>query len=387
MKILPNVTHCGLCLSEEGLGLIKVLDLGLQPLPEHDNGKFYPLEVGKCPTCGLVQLLFAPPAEEVFPKDHLYASGNSKERKRHFTTLAEVVAIRMLFTEAGDDGLVVDIGANDGTLLRAIQKANGKLSLVGVEPTNQVRKIRDAGIEGIQKPFSKGVARQIAKDGKASVITACNVLAHVPNMHDFMDGVVTLLADDGVFITENHDWNSIAFGLQIDTIYHEHLRYFTVATLTRLLQGHGLTVVDVERIEAHGGSYRVTAMKEPAPGDLELAAGETAIRLRRRLVNSASPIYGIGATTRATPLIHYAGLQEELTAVCEIAGSEKIGTNIPGTDIPIVDEEILFGEDQPPTAVLFSWHLAEDIIPALRKKGFKGDIILPLPVPRDAEDG
>lgn len=373
---------CDLCY---GINFVTLLDMGMQPIPENDNGCFYPLIVQECQDCGLVQLSESPPRDEVFPKGHPYASGNSKERKRHFTTLAEVIAIRMLFTQAGDDGLVVDIGANDGTLLKAVKKANSKLHLLGVEPTDQARKIEEADIRVLQKFFTENLGRQIARDGRASVVNASNVLAHVPDPHDFLDGVAALLTDDGVFITENHDWNAVAFGLQIDTIYHEHLRYFTVATLTELLRGHGLTVVDVERIQAHGGSFRVTAMKEPAPGDLTVAAEETAVRLRRRLVNSAGPIYGIGATTRATPLIHYAKLQEELTAVCEVSSSEKIGSDIPGTDIPIVDEEILFGEDQPPTAVLFSWHLADDIVPALRKKGYKGDIILPLPVPRDAE--
>lgn len=378
-----EVSYCGLCRGDD---LRSVLDLGIQPLAENDNGKTYPLEVMKCSDCGMVQLSCHPPAKERFPSGHPYASGNSKERKRHFTSLAEVIAIRCLFTTAGDDALVVDIGANDGTLLRAVKKANPKLELLGVEPTDQAEKIREADIQAVKKFWTAKTAQQIAKDGKASVINASNVLAHATDPHDFLDGVETLLADDGVFITENHDWNSVQFGLQIDTIYHEHLRYFTLGTLTRLLGDHGLVVVDVERIAAHGGSFRMTAMKEPAGGDLRLAAEETALRLRRLLVNTRGPIYGVGATTRATPLIHYAGLQDDLTAVCEVSSSEKIGSNIPGTDIPIVDEGILFGGDQPPTVVLFSWHIADDIIPVLRKKGFKGTILLPLPVPREAEE-
>lgn len=378
---MADITACGLCGCDV---FTSILDLGVQPLAENDNGKRYPLELLRCQNCSLVQLSCIPPQEEVFREEHPYVTGNSKERQRHFAGLAEKIAVFAAPQRQWSTGLVVDIGANDGTLLKAIQKLAPGLRLCGVEPTGQALKIRSAGISARQEFFTSDTARQILlNEGQASVITACNVLAHVPDPHDFLTGVHGLLHPDGVFITENHDWNAISRGLQIDTVYHEHLRYYTLGTLTRLLEMHGLTVTDVERIPAHGGSFRVTAMREP--GSLEHKARQARDRLRELLRNSPGPVYGIGATTRATTLIHYAGLGQWLKYVCEVPFSEKIGTHIPGTLIPIVDE-IKLRDDQPPAALLLSWHIKDDIIGKIRQMGYRGAIIIPLPEPRVIED-
>jgi hypothetical protein len=373
---MGEVTACGLC---GWRNFQPVLDLGTQPLAENDNGKRYPLKLIRCEKCQLVQLSHIPPKEEVFPQDHLYAAGNSKERQRHFADLAEKIAVHV----SGSGGLVIDIGANDGTLLRAVRKVAPGLGLLGVEPTGQARKISAEGIPVQQQYFTARLGLDISHVRRASVITACNVLAHVPDPHDFLEGVSTLLDDDGVFITENHDWNSISRGLQFDTVYHEHLRYYTLGTLTRLLEMHGLTVVDAERLQAHGGSFRLTAMKEP--DGLEIKAQRARESLRELLSSLRGPVYGIGATTRATTLIHYAGLGQWLHCVCEVPWSEKIGTNIPGTLIPVVDE-IRLKQDQPPYALLLSWHIRDDIVPKIRQMGYMGGIIIPLPEPRIISD-
>ena len=363
---------CDLC---NGLDFDQVLDLGVQPLAENDNGKRYPLQLIRCWDCGLIQLSCIPPQEEIFSPEHPYTAGNSSERRRHFRELASEIT----YYASDPDDLIADIGANDGTLLQAIRNAGSRAWLLGVEPTMQARKCDDPSISMEEEFFTGETALRLEHDhGKASVITACNVLAHVPDPHDFIAGVTDLLADDGIFITENHDWNSVSRGLQIDTVYHEHLRYYTVATLSRLLTEHGLTVTDVEHIQAHGGSFRVTAMKEPI--DLEKKAQDARESLRSLLSGLQGPVYGIGATTRATPLIHYAKLYQWLHCVCEVSFSDKIGKYIPGTQIPIVDEKLLT-EDQPPYALLLSWHIKDDLIPKLRKMGYKGKFIIPLPEP------
>lgn len=370
-----EVTSCGIC----GSGaLATILDMGMQPLAERMVAVplLYPLELLQCRNCALVQLGYIVPQRELFPPGHPYATGNSAALRRHFGGLARIIG---MYCSPGD--LVVDIGANDGTLLAAVRDDVLRL---GAEPTDQARKCGDRGIYCWQNFFTAEVARGIRKlHGPARVITACNVLAHVPDPHDFIDGVNALLADDGVFITENHDVASVLSGLQIDTIYHEHLRYYSPASLAHLLAMHGLECFGApERLVTHGGSFRVRAQRQRS--DLSERAGSARAQLRGMLSGLAAGghrIYGIGAATRATPLIHYAGIAPYIACVCEVAGSGKIGQVMPATVIPVVDEALLI-EDQPEYALLFSWHMASDIIPKLRLMGYQGQFIIPLPEPR-----
>lgn len=361
--------------------LSTVLDLGKQPLAERfDQDIRYPLRLVECANCGLVQLSYIVDAKELFPPDHPYTTATSPAQSWHFTLLADDL-MGYLPLRAN---VVVDIGANDGTLL---SKYPASQAVVAVEPTNQARKCRELGMVTYQEFFTADLARRIrSMHGPAKVITACNVLAHVPDPHDFMTGVTDLLADDGVFVTESHDFASITAGLQIDTVYHEHLRYYSVASLSRLLDLHGLDVASSERIPTYGGSFQVRATKRQ--GDLNRRAQVAGMALHN-LVKEASEdgaVYGVGAATRAVPLLHYAALAPYISRVCEVSASEKIGKMMPGTGIPIVDEIALI-EDQPDYALLFSYHLAGDIIPKLKKLGYKGKFIIPLPDPRIINGG
>ena len=366
-----KVTRCGICSSWD---LVRLLDLGRQPLAErYGSSETYPLALLECQVCTLVQLSYIVDQREVFPVDHPYASGNTAALRHHFAALAASLSQTL-----EPEDLVVDIGANDGTLLSCF---GDRVRRIGVEPTNQASKCRQKGILTHQGFFTPGTAKAIRDaHGPAKVITACNVLAHVPDPHAFMAGVRQMLADDGVFVTENHDVASVLDGLQVDTVYHEHLRYYSLTSLSRLLGMYGLVVTGVQKIPTHGGSFRVTARRPRR--DLAARAALAVSELRRLMADAAGsgPVYGIGATTRATPLIHFAHIAEFLACVCEVPGSEKIGQTMPGTDIAVVDEAKLIA-DQPPHALLLSWHLADSIIPALRAKGYEGKFILPLPSP------
>ena len=376
--VAGEVTACGICGSPD---LDVLLDMGSQPLAERmGDGPAYPLMLLQCQECSLVQLSYIAPPEEVFPPDHPYATGNTRALREHFAELAGVLACHL-----DADDLAVDIGANDGTLLSALSAHQpGAYRLLGVEPTDQAKKCASRGIPVWQDFFGPEVGSGIpAMYGRAKVITACNVLAHVPDPHGFMMGVEHLLADDGVFVTENHDVASVLDGLQIDTIYHEHLRYYSVTSLSRLLGMHGLVITDVQKIGTHGGSFRVLARRPQR--DLAGRALRAALDLRELLAACEGPIYGVGATTRATPLIWFARIQDYLSCVCEVPGSEKTGQDMPATKIPVVDEARLIA-DQPPYALLLSWHLADSIIPALRAKGYRGKFIIPLPEAVIADD-
>lgn len=363
---MGEIRNCQLC-GRNALNLI--LDLGMSPIAErYDYGETkYPLRLMQCDYCDLFQLSYAVDPAELFPPDHPYASGNTMALRDHFMGLGTLVA-RM----TRPDHLWVDVGANDGTLLMMCNQVRR----VAVEPTNQIRKWNGPAY---QEPFGYETAKKIlAEHGPAKVITACNVFAHVPNPHEVAAAFHQLLDDDGTLIIETHDVASIIEGLQIDTIYHEHLRYYSVATISRLLAIHGLTVRSAEPIKTHGGSIRVFASKDKLPSFA--SSSVNALAKLNKIVREREPVYGIGATTRATGLIFAAGIQDYIECVCEITGSEKIGMNMPGTYIPVVDEAKLI-EDQPEYALLFSWHIARDIMKSLRKKGYKGRFIIPLPEP------
>jgi hypothetical protein len=358
--------------------------MGKQPLAERmDRSEAYPLVLLKCSNCLLVQLSYIVDQREMFPEDHPYTTGTNRMMREHCADLAS-----MLMKDLHQGDTVVDIGANDGTFLAAFGKGHtqplvGDLNLVAVEPTGQANKCLKQGFATYQGFFTSRLASKIVSThGHAAVVTATNVLAHVPDPHDFIEGIATLIGDKGRFISESHDLASITDNLQIDTIYHEHLRYYSVASLSRLLAMHGLDVLSSERIPTYGGSFRVKARK--ARGDLGGRAQDTAGELHDLLSNltqAGNSVYGISAATRAVPLIHFAQIAPFITLVCETKGSEKIGSMIPGTSIPIVDEAVLV-KDQPEYALLFSYHLTHVIVPKLRQMGYRGKFITPLPEPR-----
>jgi hypothetical protein len=217
-----------------------------------------------------------------------------------------------------------------------------------------------------------------------------------------------MLAPDGMFISESHYLVALLETLQYDTVYHEHLRYYSLHSLQYLLQAHGLEIVHAKRIPTHGGSIRVYAARKgvhavrPTVAALLAAENETGVdlkrleRFRQQVVmtklrlhslllgirQAGKRIYGIGAPSRASTLICYTGLDDAIIdCVLEVPGSYKTGKYMPGTLIPVLDETRLF-EDQPEYALLFSWHIAEELMPKLKAKGFKGDFIVPLPEPR-----
>ena len=238
-------------------------------------------------------------------------------------------------------------------------------------------------------------------------MTATNVFAHIDNIHEIVESILQLLTPDGVFISESHYLMSLLETLQYDTIYHEHLRYYSLHSLKYLLEAHGLEVIHAKRIPTHGGSIRVYAARkgthpirpsvyevleaETEAGPLEVQLEKFRDRMARsklglyallhELKKSGGRVYGIGAPSRASTLINYVGLDEEIIdCVLEVPGSLKIGKYIPGTLIPVVEENKLY-TDQPEYALLLSWHIADELAPKLKEKGFKGRFIVPLPTP------
>ncbi len=280
-----------------------------------------------------------------------------------------------------------------------------EVRVFGIEPTNAAKLAIARGIPSMISFFNKSVAEKaVAEQGKAQIITATNVFAHIENIHDIVNGMLTLLNDDGIFISESHYFLSLLETLQYDTIYHEHLRYYSLTSLKYLLEMHGLEVIHAKRIPTHGGSIRVYATRK-GRHPVQSSVGQILDHEKRGITADAFKnfkravvqskldllgllkdikakghrIYGIGAPSRASTLINYVGLDDgTLDCVLEINGSYKINKYIPGTIIPVWEESRLFA-DQPEYALLLSWHIADELIPKLTGRGFKGRYIIPLP--------
>ena len=364
----------------------------------------YPAELLRCPRCQLVQIgLIVDPAI-LFPPEYPYTSGTTQILRENFAELQREAT--PLLGLRGTE-LVVDIGSNDGTLLENFRAAGHPVC--GIEPTLMANLANERGVRTIMSFFGPASAAQVVKEcGKAQVVTATNVFAHIEGIHDIVDSVLAMMSDDGVFITESHYLMALIETLQYDTIYHEHLRHYSLESISYLLNMHGLEVIHAKRIPTHGGSIRVYASRRGArpvrptvqqvlaeEGGAGLLADRLAAFTRRvatskvelyallrDLLAKGSRIFGVGAPSRASTLINYVGLDREiLDCVVEVKGSYKVGKYMPGTLVPVVDEAQLV-EKQPEVALLLSWHIADELMPKLRKRGFRGDFLVPLPTPR-----
>ncbi|MEL6147985.1 MAG: class I SAM-dependent methyltransferase [Chloroflexota bacterium] len=362
----------------------------------------YPAELLYCPDSYLVQLGLIVDKNILFAPDYPYTSGTTKILRDNFAALyAEAIGL----IDLGPDDLVIDIGSNDGTLLSNFNEGH---QVLGIEPTDMAQLANERGIRSVQRFMGTDAASEVVGEyGQAKIVTAANVFAHIEDVDDIVAGIMAMLAEDGVFISESHYLMSLLETVQYDTIYHEHLRYYSVHSLQYLLKKHGLEIFHVTKIPTHGGSIRVYAAR---PGQYEIQDSVAAILeeesadtfeeqladFNKRVVQSKLDLYallsdikrdggrihGIGAPSRASTLINYVGLDADiLDYVLEVPGSYKTQKYMPGTLIPCVEETVLF-EEQPEYAMMLSWHIAEEIMPKLKAKGFKGDFIIPLPEPR-----
>lgn len=380
----------------------KMHNIGERPKEETS----YPAEVLYCPRCHLVQLGLIVDAGILFPPEYPYTSSTTKILRENF---AELYKESVELIDIKSDDLVIDIGSNDGNLLSNYKDGH---KVLGVTPEEIGKIAIQRGIPTIIDYFNQEVVEEILKqEGQAKVITATNVFAHIENVNEIVKCIMRLLSEDGVFISESHYLLSLIETLQYDTIYHEHLRYYSLHSLQYLLDMHGLEVFHAKRIPTHGGSIRVYAakkgryrVKDTVPKLLEeekpiVLSKECLLRFKERVVmsklelnsllkdikKSGKRIYGISAPSRASTLINYSGIDDGIVGcILEIKGSYKIGKYVPGTLIPILEESILY-KDQPDYALLLSWHIADELMPKLRAKGFKGKFIIPLPSPRSID--
>ena len=402
------VRECQICGSHD---LTSVLFLGylppvnrVRPIGERPAEEdWYPAQLLFCPACTLVQLGLVVDATILFPKDYPYTSSTTRALRENFAEFFQETR-DLLQLQRSD--LVLDIGSNDGNLLSNFQ---GYCRTVGVTPEDVGQIAMSRGIPTIQAYFGPGIESLVKTEfGRPRVITATNVFAHIDAIDSVVETILSLLTDDGIFISESHYLLALLENLQYDTIYHEHLRYYSLTSLSALLHKHGLEVFHVKEIPTHGGSIRVYAArrgtqpvrpsvrtqlqkeKEKLLTEAVLAgfAGRVAtskltlLGVVKQIKEQGQRIFGIGAPSRASTLINYVGIDDRmLDCVVEVTGSHKIGNYVPGTLIPIFEERRLFTE-QPDYALLLSWHISDELIPKIREKGYRGRFVIPLPEPR-----
>jgi hypothetical protein len=403
-----KLDHCQVCGCQD---LELVIDVGHQPLCDSLLTKdrldmpevYYPLRLFRCPKCTNTQLDHVVDGSVVYAPEYPYRSGITRELRVYQEAFADSVIERLGIAEGS---LCIDVGSNDGTLLTGFKKRNMKA--LGVEPTNIAHIARtENGIETIQSFFTEALARDIRADhGPAKVMTATNVFAHMAPLGEVMRGITALLDNDGVFITESHYLLDVLKGAQYDTIYHEHIRTYSLKSLVTLFSFYGMEVFHVQRADRYGGNIRAyvgfNGQRPINPSvqallDLEFQEGlhsapaytafrENAYQTRDDLMEFAyqakrrgQRFVGNSCPGRCSTLLNFCGMKPELLPyLAEQPTSLKLGMYLPGLHQPIIENSILLRE-QPDFVLLLAWHYAKPITEQLRAAGLKSKFVMPLP--------
>lgn len=391
------------------------LSLGSTPaanafVKPEDLGKpeiFFPLELTLCRSCGFVQLRHVVSPEFLF-RDYPYVSSTSSAFVAHFEDLADTISDRFSFQ---GKPFVVDIGSNDGILLRPFQKKGWRV--LGVDPARAIAKrAAENGIPTLPVFFSREIARGILEEhGSAHLVTATSAFPHIDDLDEAVSGVKMLLADGGIFLIEAYALADLVQKNLFDTIYHEHLSYFTVRTLSALFDRLGMELFDLKKTDTHGGSLRAFVQKKGGPHeknprvDEEIAREEemkldradtfrafsssiekNRIRLEALLSDlkkQGARIFGYGAAAKSTTLLNCFGIGKETLDYIVDDSPWKQGLYTPGTQIPVVAPSEL--ERNPPEYILIlAWNFSQSIMKKVSALpgGRNAKFITPVPKPR-----
>jgi len=409
---MPLRTECRMC---NGKNLKTYLDLGFHPhsdgfltRDQMDNKEtYYPLRVVICLDCGLHQLDYVVPKEDLYNQDYLYESSVSETGKRHYFSMAESIC-KKLDLEKGS--LIVDIGSNVGILLEGFRNAG--MNVLGIDPAPKIAKIANKrGIKTIEGFFDREVVKQVINsNGKASVVTGTNVFAHIDDLDELMCGVKELLADNGIFVFELPYLVEMIEHLEYDTIYHQHLSYISVKPLIPFFKKYRMEIFDIGmEYYIHGGSIRFFVGEEKRRHVSSIV--EELLRLeeekrmyslkklerfsndvrqhRLKLISmlidikrQGKQIVGIGAAAKGNTLLNYCGIHSGILDYLTEKSTLKIGRYSPGMHIPVVSDEELM-KDLPDYGLILPWNLSEEIMRRLsRFKKAGGSFIIPIPYPR-----
>lgn len=401
---------CRHCDAELSLPLI---DLGSAPPSNaylttttlHAPEKWFPLKVLVCSDCWLVQTEDTTEAGDLFGADYAYFSSYSTTWLHHAERYVADMQARFGLDETSH---VVEVAANDGYLLQYV-KARG-IPCLGIEPTaGTAAAARAAGLDIVEDFFGARLARELAAQGKQADLTgANNVLAHVPDINDFVAGFAALLKPKGVATFEFPHLLHLMAENQFDTIYHEHFSYLSLTAVSRIFAHNGLTVFDVEELPTHGGSLRVFAQRAHSgtqavtPRVAEMLAHESAagmttpdyyagFQIRADQItkaflaflieakNTGKKVGAYGAAAKGNTLLNYAGVRPDLLPCVIDRNPAKQGKYLPGSRIPIVDETHL-REERPDYVVILPWNLRKEVMAQLDYiRAWGGRFVTPIP--------
>lgn len=365
---------------------------------------FYPLNIYFCPKCGLVQLRDVVPPQILF-KDYVYLTGMSQTMKQHFYLLAVEVVNNFNLSK---DNLVIDIGSNDGTLLKGFKQLG--IKTLGIEPATNVALVAEQeGIETINDFLSVEVAKSIiGRKGHARVITGTNVFAHINNLDETLQIVNSLLTIDGIFVIEVPYLVDLLSKTEFDTMYHEHLSYFSLRPLVTLFKRFDMELFDVKRIFVHGGAIRCYVRRAPSEVEdsvyqllslekdlgldqlhtyLEFAAKVKNVRIQltsmlKRLKKEGNRIIGYGATAKGNTLLNYCKIGTDILDYIIDNTPFKQGLYTPRMHIPIMPPHRLL-KDMPDYILLLAWNYLDEILGKEQKyRELGGKFIVPIPEPK-----
>lgn len=388
LRMWGDIVICRIC----GGAVTTLFNLGNQPLANsllispQDRYESYPLEVVICKECHLGQLRKLVPPEKMF-LEYVYYTSVSGASVESASTLVRKVIGDWRGTKTRS---VVEIGSNDGYLLQ-FYKSRG-VHVLGIDPARgPANAAALLGIPTIQEFFTFNLARKLPQ---ANVIHANNVLAHVPSLDDFVAGLSVLLKTEGTCFIEVPYLGSLLEKCEFDTIYHEHSYYFSFRALETLFRQHGLFITDVERLGVHGGSLRLTVKKVsngfmlpenlPAVKTIKNRAEEISLNLREALLKlrgRGKKVWGFGAAAKATVMMNYCRISDELILAVADDAPAKLGKYIPGTGVQI-RHPAEWLKEQPDYTCIFSWNYADELKSKYTKL-YQGEFFTPYILPEN----
>jgi SAM-dependent methyltransferase len=388
------------------------VDLGLSPLCEtypaaadfNRGEKYYPLHVYVCERCWLVQLEEYESAESIF-SDYAYFSSFSDSWLEHCNKYCGAMQSRFGLNR---QSFVVEVASNDGYLLQYFVKRD--IPVLGIEPAANVAKVAvQKGVPTLVEFFGTRIAQQLASEGRsADLVLGNNVLAQVPDLNDFVEGLKILLKPEGVLTLEFPHLLQLMERNEFDTIYHEHFSYFSLLTTIKIMEAHGLRVFDVDELKSHGGSLRVYACRAESkrhkvePNVAKVLADESRARLERtdgylgfaaqvketklalvefllRAAREGKKVAGYGAPGKSATLLHYCGIGNDLIEYTVDRSPYKQGRFLPGNHIPIYHPDRI-AQTKPDYVVILPWNLKDEIMRQLQFiREWGGRFVVPIP--------
>jgi SAM-dependent methyltransferase len=409
-SLTNTIQRCRFCASELkapflDLGRTPLANSYLKELPANGNEPHYPLRLFVCEECKLVQQADFTAAEDIFTNEYAYFSSFTASWLEHARKYTEAMIDRFGIDQTD---LVVEIASNDGYLLQYFQQRG--IPVLGIEPAGNCAEVAERkGIPTLVKFFGLQTARELESQGtSADLIVGNNVLAHVPDVNDFVSGMKVLLAEEGIITMEFPHLLRLLAENQFDTIYHEHFSYFSLTSVETIFNAHGLTIFDVQELPTHGGSLRIFARhrearmpavsaRVPELKEIEDRAGLNRLDTYARFATEVEKtrdellsflrqarlrnqtVVGYGAPAKGNTLLNFCGVRGDLLPYTVDVSPHKQGTYLPGSHLPVLHPDQI-RETRPDYILILCWNIREEVVRSMAcVTEWGGKFVVPIP--------